>query len=246
MAIHFINCTEDSFKNEFPRLYRFSTLDRFFEQLDSKKISFVSPLKWNDPYEKYFLERDYRINNKQYNLAFKENVFALCFSSISNSEAYWNMYAPKCDGVRIEVSSEKFLTDFLSKIKGADVYVGPVKYYSTNDFYKKDIDTKKLSLSLNNHEEIIHQIELLYRKRNAFQYEKEIRIIIIPKRNNRRIEIVEHPYQFEQNNSKITLDPRTGNNLFKFIKANLLRNNGLRISKAKLYNQIIPSDWKLA
>lgn len=246
MAIHFINCTEDSFKNEFPRLYRFSTLDRFFEQLDSKKISFVSPLKWNDPYEKYFLERGYRINNKQYNLAFKENVFALCFSSISNSEAYWNMYAPKCDGVRIEVSSEKFLTDFLCKIKGADVYVGPVKYYSTNDFYKKDIDTKKLSLSLNNHEEIIHQIELLYRKRNAFQYEKEIRIIIIPKRNNRRIEIVEHPYQFEQNNSKITLDPRTGNNLFKFIKANLLRNNGLRISKAKLYNQIIPSDWKLA
>ena len=220
MAIHFINCTEDSFKNEFPRLYRFSTLDRFFEQLDSKKISFVSPLKWNDPYEKYFLERDYRINNKQYNLAFKENVFALCFSSISNSEVYWNMYAPKCDGVRIEVSSEKFLTDFLCKIKGADVYVGPVKYYSTNDFYKKDIDTKKLSLSLNNHEEIIHQIELLYRKRNAFQYEKEIRIIIIPKRNNRRIEIVEHPYQFEQNNSKITLDPRTGNNLFKFIKAN--------------------------
>lgn len=246
MAIHFINCTEDSFKNEFPRLYRFSTLDRFFEQLDSKKISFVSPLKWNDPYEKYFLERDYRINNKQYNLAFKENVFALCFSSISNSEAYWNMYAPKCDGVRIEVSSEKFLTDFLCKIKGADVYVGPVKYYSTNDFYKKDIDTKKLALSLNNHEEIIHQIELLYRKRNAFQYEKEIRIIIIPKSNNRRIEIVEHPYQFEQNNSKITLDPRTGNNLFKFIKANLLRNNGLRISKAKLYNQIIPSDWKLA
>ncbi len=246
MAIHFINCTEDSFKNEFPKLYRFINLDRFFEQLDSKKISFVSPLKWNDPYEKYFLEPVYRINNKPYNLVFKESVFALCFSSIPNSEAYWNMYAPECDGVRIEVSSENFLTDFLSKIKGADVYVGPVKYYSTNDFYKKDIETTKLALSLNNHEKLLHQIELLYRKRNAFQYEKEIRVMIIPKSNNRRKEAVEYPYQFVQNASNITLDPRMGKNLFNFIKANLLHNNDLRISKARLYNQIIPSDWELA
>jgi hypothetical protein len=245
MPIHFINCTEDSFKKDYRRLYRFITLNQLFKQLQSKKYPFVSPLKWNDPYEKYFIERSYRIKSKTYSFPFQKNIYALCLSSSANSEAFWNMYAPNSDGVRIGMNSDIFIFEFLKGIKDADVFVGPVKYYSTADFYKKEIDTKKLSKSFTNTDSIIHQVELLFRKRSAFSYENEVRVIIIPRRSRNGKEIIEFPIDFISNIFGISLDPRIGKNLFQFIKENLLKNYGIQISKASLYNKVKPSVWTI-
>ena len=45
-------------------------------------------------------------------LSIKNNLFASCFSKTSNSEAYWSVYTPNSDGVRIEFSTETFMDNF--------------------------------------------------------------------------------------------------------------------------------------
>jgi len=245
MSLHFINCTRETFLNEYKRLYRFTTLDRFFEMQKSGRYPFVSPLKWNDPYEKYFLERDYEVGNKRYALPIKDKIYSSCLSATSNSEAYWNVYAPNSDGIRLGFESSVFLTELLDKIEDADVYVGPIQYFHTLDFTKKGIDTSRLSACVTSQQDIPYQIELMYRKRSAFLYEDEIRIMILPKKELKKNDEIDFPFEITKHAMDITLDPRIGKNHFQFIKDNLQRDHQIRISRAALYKEITPGPFKL-
>jgi hypothetical protein len=240
MAIKILgNYTREQFIQSHKRLYRFMPVNEFFKMLHTGKYIFRNPSAWNDPFEKYFLDREYRIKNTNYHLSIKNNLFASCFSKTSNSEAYWNVYTPNSDGVRIEFSTEIFLDNFLSRIVNADVYMGSIKYYSTNEFHKTDIDIKRLSSSITNNNDHEVQAELMFRKRKAFLYEDEVRIMILPhkakKSNGSEITI---PINLSAMIKSVYFDPRFGLDHFNYLKKSLLNNYGIRISKAELYKEI--------
>jgi hypothetical protein len=214
--------------------------------MTSKSYPFVSPLEWRDPYEKYFLELKYVVNKSTFSLPIKEKIFASCFSGTSNSEAYWNVYAPNSDGVRIGFEAEPFLLEFLGKIKNADVFIGPINYYNTNDFSKKGIDISRLSKSIRELEDLEFQVELMFRKRIAFIYENEIRVVILPNKNRKGSIEINHSIDLGKLAFDITFDPRMGVYQFNFLKENLLQKYGIRVSKASLYKTINVSPWTLA
>ena len=140
MAIYFLNTTRESFLSEYKRVHRFTTVDRFIEGLTTKQMAFSSPSNWSDPFEKFYLERDFIIHGERFQLPVRDKIFAVCLSGTTDSEAYWKVYAPKEDGIRLTFDTEKLVTHFLEKISDADVYIGKVNYQPTREFYKITVD----------------------------------------------------------------------------------------------------------
>jgi hypothetical protein len=239
MALHFIGEFDRAeFLHQYKRIYRFMPINHFLNILETRTYSFRSPLLWNDPYEKYFLCRTYTIDDVEIELPIKNKLFASCFSKTSNSEAFWNVYAPNSDGVRIEFNTEKLIDHFLSKINHADVFVGPMKYLHTRTFPKEGIDTTRLKDSIRKDGSANAQVELMLRKRSAFLYEDEVRVMILPKKVKKDANEIQYPIEFGSVASKVTFDPRFGVNHFNFIKRMLMKEYDIRPSRATLYREV--------
>jgi hypothetical protein len=239
MAIHFVNLTRETFLKDYKRVYRFTTLDRFIEVLKTKKFAFVNPSSWADPFEKFFLERDFLINNEKFKLPIKEKIFAVCVSGTISSEAYWKVYAPKEDGIRLTFETEKLLTNFLDKISDADVYIGKVSYQITKEFHKISFDKKGLIKEIKNSKIGEQQIKLLLKKRKSFLYEDELRIIIIPhKKNNSETIIFRSDTDITSYTNDYTLDPRLGRNHVKVLREYFQREFDFKVSHSKLYSDL--------
>ena len=234
MAINFVGITRKKFLSEYERIYRFTNLERFIEALSTNSFTFVNPSKWPDPYERFFLERNFNIANKEVYLPAKDNIFSVCLSGTLSSEAYWKVYAPKEDGVRLTFNTEKLLSTFLEKIKNCEVYIGKVNYQVTKEFFKISFDTGKLIQEIEDNKVGDQQIRLLLKKRKSFLYENEIRILIVPKskQNNNIYNVDTDITQFT---SGYTLDPRLGKNLVKVLKEYFLNKYTLEISHSLLY-----------
>jgi hypothetical protein len=246
MALHFIGeFDRDEFLNRYKRIYRFMTVNYFLKTLETGKYSFLSPLLWNDPYEKYFLEREYTIDQVVHELPIKNNIFASCFSGTSNSEAFWNVYAPNSDGVRIEFDSQKIIDVFLLNIRNADVFIGPMKYLPTSKFSKDGVDASRLKKSIVQDGGPEAQVELMFRKRHAFLYENEVRVLILPKRVKKGANDIGYPLDVSTIATNVTFDPRFGSYHFDFIKKMLMSEYGIRASRAALYRKATSEPYTL-
>jgi len=238
MAVQFINITRDKFLKDYKRVYRFTNLERFIETLRSKKFAFVNPSKWADPFEKFFLERDFQIDNKKVNLPAKDNIFSVCVSGTLSSEAYWKVYAPKEDGIRLTFGTEKLLTTFLDNISDCDVYIGKVKYQITKEFYKIRFDIKKLIKEIEDKKIGDQQIRLLLKKRQSFLYENEIRIIVVPHGKQKDHTTFKINTDINEFTSDYTIDPRLGKNHVNVLKEYFSQHYGFKISHSSLYADI--------
>lgn len=238
MAIHFVNLTRETFIKEYKRVYRFTTLDRFIEVLKTKKFAFVNPTKWADPFEKFFLERDFLINNEKLKLPIKDKVFAVCVSGTISSEAFWKVYAPKEDGIRLTFDSEKLLTNFLEKISDAEVYIGKVSYQITKEFHKVSFDKKSLADEIKNATIGDQQIKLLLKKRKSFLYENEVRIMVIPHEMNKETSVFHTLTELTNYTDDYTLDPRLGLNHVKVLREYFQRDFGFKVSHSRLYSDL--------
>jgi hypothetical protein len=239
MAVHFLGpSTRTEFLAANRRVYRFTTLDTFFQTVGKGRFSFVSPTLWKDPYEKYFIEREYSMGGRTMAMPIKDKVFASCFSGTSSSEAFWSVYAPNADGVRLTIDMEVLLSGFLEKIKGAEVFIGPVTYFATADLPKLGIDFPQLVSSMKSGKDLLQQVGLMYRKRKAFAYENEVRVMVVPHKVKAGTRAVELPFDLRGLVSEVTFDPRMGDSLFRFLKKHMMAEYGLRPAKAALYREL--------
>ncbi len=238
MAVKFINITRDKFLKDYKRVYRFTNLERFIENLNSKNFTFVNPTKWADPFEKFFLERDFQIDGKKVTLPAKDNIFSVCVSGTLSSEAYWKVYAPKEDGVRLTFETEKLLNSFLDNIKDCDVYIGKVNYQTTNEFYKISFDTKALIKEIEDKKIGDQQIRLLLKKRKSFLYEDEIRIVVVPHSKQKEHTTFKVDTDITQFTTDYTIDPRLGKNQVKVLREYFLKQFRFKIAHSRLYSDI--------
>ncbi|HPH81526.1 MAG TPA: DUF2971 domain-containing protein [Flavobacteriales bacterium] len=235
MAVHFIDISREEFFIEYKRIYRFITLDRLIDVLKSNRFAFVNPSIWTDPFEKFFLEREFIIDDQHYYLPAKDKVFALCVSGTLNSEAFWKVYAPKEDGVRLTFNAEKLVTNFLDQLMDADVYIGKVNYQITRQFYSLTIDKEKLKSEILSKKVGENQLRLFMKKRKSFLYEDEIRILVVPHKKSRPAPVFMADCDLLTFTSEFNLDPRMGKNHVDVWKKFFLQEFNLKVSHSQLY-----------
>lgn len=168
-------------------LYKYMKLSRVLEMLKDKTITFVSPELWNDPYETKYLKTDY----SAIGYIRPEQIYCFCARADNASEeASWNIYSNAQDDPLIKLSI-KTLT-FLDYIKNYAAKHNCHVYYSKVNYDLKTADIAELYKTDNKyHLEYFDEfdeekyIKVMSLKRQAFKYENEIRLFVVPEDGNR-------------------------------------------------------------
>ncbi len=181
--INLINC--ETINKVF---HRYFPLSRLEEMLNEKKLTFVNPKLWNDPYETLYLNTDYSSISNGYK---QPKIFCLCARSTDdNEEASWKVYSNGREPLlRVRFHIEKLLAniyEFASKYD-CKVYYSKIFYGLEYDQireikYRQELRAKFLD-SFNEEK----YIRLMSLKRPSFGYEKEYRLFIVPKDDSKQI-----------------------------------------------------------
>lgn len=232
--VKFIGLIREDFLSEYISLFRFTTIDRFLELITNECLVFLNPSTWADPYERYYIERQYNLSGQSKALPMKDKVFCLCLSGTKSSEAFWKVYAPKEDGVRLTFNVIKLLS-VLEKIKGCDIYIGKVNYQTTSEFSKIAIKYGDLIEDIKQNTIGEQQIKLILKKRISFNYENEVRIISIPQKTPKDSLAFKSKMNIKSFTTEYLFDPRLGEYHFKLIKDFMKKVYGLNASCSHLY-----------
>jgi hypothetical protein len=227
--------TQAAFMHE-AKIYRLYNLDRTIEIFEHDRLSFLSPSKWTDPFEKEFLNISYSQNNIRLNIPtvpsgnpLKYKLFSQCWTGIPESEAFWSVRTPFQDGIRLCVQINAFY-NFLNALP-EQIFIGKVAYYKLTVLK----DPQRIIDEFNNanrNTDLFH-MRLLLCKRLQYEYEKEYRIFIIKPNPIRNDVINISPITPCVLFNDIKLHPKIGKYLEKLIKDYFLAKCGIGLNVRK-------------
>ena len=179
-------------------IYRYMSLSSFLKCLCTKSIRFNEPSQWPDKFESRFYCAKYK------SLDFPRKVFSLCTTEERDCEPSWSIYAKTEPTIQIKINRQKWLCQLndWSKDKGKDlfeIYEGKVNY-DLNEAHIAVIHeptfktitgrTQKTAGHSNLFQpfDLDSFLSLLLLKRKAYEYEKEIRYLLVSNQNKKNEE----------------------------------------------------------
>ena len=257
MPAKFINLTREEFLSK-KLLYKYMPLERAFEMLTNKTLWFANPTIWKDPFEKRFIENVYSIGGVKKGYPWKDRVYCMCATQTATSEAYWNTYSANEIGVSFKFNRQVLL-DELDRLadEGCRIYIGRVQYQKTQEIKSPLTQNTFLNYSGKpitslGSEEL--KVRLLLLKRLAYQYEDEIRFLIVKDKKTKQSGILQ---KYNAENTllidSISLDPRIGKFTLELIRKEFENHYGFahlgktkrRIQRSLLYAESGPTTIKL-
>lgn len=214
MSIQFINITETEFLSK-KLLYKYLPLEFALGSIKENYLWMSNPVKWKDPFERRFIKAKYQIRGKEVAFPLKGKIFCTCMTQTPTSEAHWNTYSKEEIGISLRVRREQLLQILKENDANYEIFIGKVEYLKTADLNRKLSDIEPIDkikpFDINNRE---LQINLLLLKRIAFQYEDEIRILVVKKTktNEKGIKLSYNSINSTDLISRITIDPNVSTN----------------------------------
>ncbi len=172
-------------KLSYSKLFKYMPLDTFILSLNNKSLRFVEPIIWSDQYEQKFYRANYHFPNAEQSAP---KVYATCFTRKQNSNAAWKVYSHGTGigmyCVQLELDVAKLREQLhLSMFK---IFEKRVKYeteFVICNIHKPQFSLYKQYFSPFNFE---HFLDLLSLKRDAYDFEDEIRIFAKPEPSEKR------------------------------------------------------------
>lgn len=164
-------------------IYRFTSMGRFIELVNTQALSLVLPAIWPDPYEGFLftavasnqgirkveqalqeIAPDRGAYGAQVALltAFRYARYGQCWSQCPENDAFWKTYK-----VRIEINRAD-----VSALPGIGAY--DVRYI---DYFDLEDELKSLFSYPDERSIFIHSEKALLQKRNEFSHEQEVRLL---------------------------------------------------------------------
>lgn len=151
------------------KLYRYINLSQFLSFIESKKTYLTKVKTWQDTWEVPESKIPVMHENGKIEFSKKNNtddMFGQCWSLTSESDALWRIYSSDQEGLLIQTSTSKF--DIIEDIKFG--MIAPVIYYR---------NLKDGIVDLENREDYHELFGQAFLKRQAFEHEKEVRLVTI-------------------------------------------------------------------
>ena len=169
----------------YTKVFKYMTLEAFLTSLYCGTWRFFEPSKWNDKFEQRFYCANYKIPSAKYNTP---QLFATCVTRVKNSEAAWKVYSngqglgAHCLQLELDIvelrkqlrASGLHFEEKLIVYKPESVIMNLHK--KRTPYYKKYFTSFTLDSFLN----------LLSLKRDAYTYEQELRLFVIPANGGNR------------------------------------------------------------
>lgn len=183
------NENEISFLKEqmrYTKVYKYMTLEAFLLSLYCKNWRFFEPSKWNDKFEQRFYCAKYKLDAAANNTP---QLFATCVTRAKNNEAAWKVYSHgqglgmHCLQLELDIVALRKQLRNASNCQFEEI---PIIYKSENfimELHKKNGPHYKdyfKDFTLNSF------LKLLTLKREAYTYEQELRLFLIPQNNTRK------------------------------------------------------------
>ena len=172
-------------KLSYSKLFKYMPLDTFILSLNNKSLRFVEPIIWCDQYEQKFYRANYHFPNAEQSAP---KVYATCFTRKQNSNAAWKVYSHGTGigmyCVQLELDVAKLREQLLLSM--FKIFEKRVKYeteFVICNIHKPQFSLYKQYFSPFNFE---HFLDLLSLKRDAYDFEDEIRIFAKPEPSEKR------------------------------------------------------------
>jgi len=161
------------------RLFKYWPYSRIMELLIKKELVFVNPKLWKDPFEKLYLNTDY----KELGLN-QPKIYCFCVTTeLKNEEAAWNIYKVNNERtLRCNINTN-VLFEILSQFayeNNFKVYFGNANYKFTNkEIFNLQFPDNKYHKNYFSDFSIEKYLNVMTIKRQAFAYENELRIFMV-------------------------------------------------------------------
>ena len=175
-------------------IFKYMNFDAALKSLNSGKLRFAEPSTWDDQYESRFYLADYKnVLNGQKEEDVCPLLYASCFTNKKDNEPAWKIYTYAKDKndivksrcVQFKLDKKKLRGELIKNLSNCCVYEGCVSYFwqgFIDSMHRKSIKgggVIKLHSLFFNDFDFIKYLNLLLLKRDSFEHEREIRILIV-------------------------------------------------------------------
>lgn len=218
------------------KIYRYIPFQRLLEIFDTNNLTLTKPSEWEDPFENIILKYyESKRQKKEFDLQYRNCVYAQCWSYSSGSDALWRIYSVDKKGVWIRTTVNKLFEELYinNRIRNTTCFIGNVKYINSSEIISRlDIYAINIKKSKNN----CSIAKSLLFKRKAFNHEREVRLVYIDVscNRNKKIHLTSNPLLYIE---KIMFDPRIDDKEFIKNRKLIREKYGFigQISKSTLY-----------
>ncbi|HEY3897355.1 MAG TPA: hypothetical protein VGM54_02015 [Chthoniobacter sp.] len=167
-------------KNLDAPIYRFFTVKRLRQVFAEKALTLVKPESWKDPFENFLLGSAVRLSTGELVSmnGIARKLYGQCWTLLRESDALWQIYAPRCNGVRVRTTVRKLWQTFYNpKISFPELnfWMGRIEYVSERSIRQFMAGDHAFSVALDSTGR--GQALSLLVKRFAFRHEQEVRLI---------------------------------------------------------------------
>lgn len=197
-------------------IHRLFPFERLIDLIRTNIITLVKPKLWEDPYEN-LLNRPFvdEITNKELGSArhFDNDLFAQCWSLLSESDAMWRIYSADKRAVLVSVNANfLFNTKKLNAPEPLEqLYIGKVCYLSEGELTKRFRSLPFMQEVMSSGMYSSGTAKTLLYKRDSFEHEKEVRLILVRHISEMEGDLANVHLDFSASVVKLTLDPRLTN-----------------------------------
>lgn len=179
------NFKGDTLSHKDDSIYKYIKLKYLLSMLDNSKMRVDKTSSWDDVYENFIYKHLFKLNDNR--LVSSDNliqyVYGMSWTYLEESDAMWRIYSNKTDilesAIRVKTSIGRLFNVIYPDVpedreEMATTFIGFVEYY--NDADLKNWIKQRSPINFSNINKIIS--DSFFIKRNPFDHEKELRIII--------------------------------------------------------------------
>jgi hypothetical protein len=169
----------------YSRVFKYMTLETFLSSLYSNAWRFYEPSKWTDKFEQRFYCANYNLPTAP---GSTPQLFATCVTRERNSEAAWKVYSngqglgAHC--LQLELNIVELRKQL--RVSGYQFEEMPINYKPEHMILNIHKKKKGYYREYFNNFTLDSFLTLLTLKREAYAYEKELRLFLIPQNSGKR------------------------------------------------------------
>lgn len=222
-------------------IYRIFTVPRLRQVFADEALTLVKPEKWKDPFENFLLGSNVRLRCG--NLAtmdgIRRKLFGQCWTLLRESDALWQIYAPRGNGIRVRTTVRKLWNAFFDpKVPFAELnfWMGRMEYLSERRIRTFMASNIAFSVALDSTGQ--GQALSLLMKRHAFRHEREVRLIYNDTEEKVSGGLFRAPTDPLEVFDEMAIDPRMGEQRTARLEREFLRRGFRgRVIKSPLYRK---------
>lgn len=169
-------------------VYKYIRLEYLLSMLKNKKLRVDQVSTWEDPYENFFMKEDfytyasfYKKNVPVSTEEISKRLYGQCWTLKEESDAMWRIYSSREGRINEKAVKVKVKVDSLFSLVYTEDHcmattsIGKVQYKTANEIeeWRNSLEKKYSFIDFPKFSE-----ECLFMKRDSFQHEEEVRIII--------------------------------------------------------------------